>query len=733
MTKQPDPLISIERLKSLFEAKSLALVGASDDSSWCKAFVANLEKVGFAGPLHMVHPRRQEAFGRRTYSSLLDLPEPVDMAFIAVAPQNVEKVVIQAAEAGIHNVVVLAAGYSEHNDEGQAMEASLVETARLHGVTILGPNGLGFINFRADVAPCGFSMGEPRGAGPISVVLQSGRLAGAVLDYDRAYGRGVGFVVSMGTEAMVTTADVIDYLLEDPGTNVIALFLEGIRSPERFRRQAQRALELGKPLVALKVGRSPAGQAAAAAHTGALAGDDAVTGAAFRQLGVIRVDSLEELMTVSAAASRGLFPRGPKVGVVTASGGVCDIVADLAHLAELGTPQWSDQTANRISEIVPDYASAQNPLDVTGAGQSGDLSGRHPLETALEIVVDDETIDSILYVGRGVPTDYPTDADHARRMLIMATDVADIISRSRVPVFASTYTAIAPGPFGSKVLDESGLFLLPGIDAAVQTMGKLTNWSVHRAALAERGRSLDATPGNAPMPGVDGKISEWDARQYLESAGVPFVPAVLVEGHDELHLPFDFPVVAKVCATGIQHKSNIGGVELGISSREELARSVERLLEIGRKHDPAGLQGVIVSPQRPVVTELLVGVTEDAVFGKTLTVAMGGVFVEVLQDTAHRLLPVTKDDVQEMLEELKGAPLLRGYRGESPVNLGRLVDVILSIADAAWDLGEGSVALEVNPLAVSAQRIEALDALIVPRQTVAQPLGLPTNENKEED
>lgn len=712
-----ESLTSVERLKSFFEAKSLALVGASDDSSWCKAFVANLHLVGFTGSVYMVNPHRQEAFNQKTYSSLLDLPGPVDMAFVALAPRNVEKVVLQAAEAGIQNLVVLAAGYSEHNEEGRALEKSLLETARANEVTILGPNGLGFINFRSSVAPCGFAMGQPGTSGSISVVLQSGRLAGAVLDYDRAYGSGVGLVVSMGNEAMVTTADVIDYLLEDPGTSVIAMFLEGIRSPERFRRQAQRALEVGKPLVAMKVGRSPEGQAAAAAHTGALAGDDAVTEAAFHQMGVIRVDSIEELMTVSAAASRGLFPKGRRVGVVTASGGVCDVVTDLAHQAGLDIRNWSDRTAGRIAEIIPEYASPQNPLDVTGAGQSGDLSGRHPLENALEIVVDDDTIDSVFYVGRGVATDCPEDAGDDRRMRSMAADVGQIVSQSQVPVFASTYTAISPGPFGSEVLEESGLFLLPGIDAAVRTLGKLTDWSVRRGSLRERDRSIRAGGGRAPVSGISkrGRMSEWDARLYLEALGVPFVPAVLINSGDELDLPFDFPVVTKVCAPGIPHKSNVGGVELGISSREELAASIERLLDIGRTHDSDGLQGVIVSPQRSVGFEVLVGVTEDSVFGKTLTLATGGVLVEVLQDASHRLLPVARDDVAEMLEELRAAPMLKGFRGQDPVDLPRLLDVILSIADAAYALGDDVTALEVNPLAVSATCIEALDVLILPK------------------
>lgn len=712
---------SVEKLRTLFEARSIALVGASESSSWCRAFIANLQAVGFSGSLYMVNPTKDQVFGHKSHSSLQALPEAVDVAFVAVAPSRVEQVIDDAGERGVSSLIVLAAGYAELGAEGRELEASMVRRATEKGITILGPNGLGYINFRASVAPCGFAMGrESGGAGPISVVLHSGRLAGAVLDHDHAYSSGVGFVVSMGNEAQVTSADVIDYLLEDPGTKVIAMFLEGIRSPERFKEQARRALELGKPLVVLKVGRSEAGQRAVAAHTGALAGDDAVTDAAFRQLGIIRVDSLDELMNVAGAAARDLIPKGPRLGVVTASGGVCEVVVDLADEFGLEVPAWSPSTEERLREIIPSYASAQNPLDVTGAGQSTSLDSRHPLEDALEIVSEDDGLDAIFYVGRVIPLEDPKSQDRIDLVRDMVADVGQIIRNSKSPVISASYTAYTPGPFGRKLVKDADWFIVPGIDAAMRAIGRMAAWSVRRAKVSEQDAGVIREAAPVALPSQQ-RLSEWNARTVLEGAGVPFVPSELVTSVDELEgLSLEYPLVAKVCASGIAHKSDIGGVVLNIQDGEGLRSEVERLLALGNQHDPEGMQGVIISPMRSGGVELLAGVSTDPVFGKVLTIAVGGVLVELLKDSAHRLLPVSRAEVLEMIDELRGAQLFQGFRGSAPVDKGAVADAVHALAQAAEAL-DGAAEIEVNPFLIQADRVEALDSLIIPHE----------NENKE--
>lgn len=710
-------LASPGRLRELFTPASIALVGASDTSGWARNVYESLRTGGFDGRFTPVHPRHPTAFGIATRPSLRDLEEPADLAFVLAPTHAVEEVVHDAAAAGIRNVVVLAAGFGERGDEGRLLERRLVETAAASGITLLGPNGLGFINATAGVAPYGLVLVPPLIAGPVGLVLQSGALASAVLGFARGHAIGLSLLISMGNEAMVTTADVIDYLIDDDATRVLALFLEEVRQPARFAAQARRALQAGKPIVALKVGRSPAGQRAALAHTGAVAGDDAVVDAALRQLGVIRVHSLEELLVTAGLLGTAPPLTGRRMGVVTASGGACDIIADRAHEEGIEIPEFAPPTVAALERILPSFTSPQNPVDVTGYGLANLAGAARPIVAALDAVSHDPNLDFVLNLGIVVPPAPPPDVAALEGRL---DEQAAIIAASPVPVLAATTTCADLNEYSRGLLLPRRLHLLAGLELGLTAIGHALRWQERRAA-------RPAAPGRKPKPLAPpdawlgrqpaGTWPETDGHRLLALAGVPMVPSELAITQEDAVAAatrLGYPVVLKVCGKGIAHKSDAGGVALGLSSPTAVRRAYVRI----RRRAAAGLpraeiEGVLVSPMRSGGHELLAGVTVDPTFGPVLAVGMGGIWVGALRDVALRVLPIDRADALEMLCELRAAPLLRGGRGGAPVDLDRVADALLRLSDAVELVGPSLRALEVNPLWCCGDRAEGLDVLVV--------------------
>ncbi len=333
-----------EQVRQLFNPRSIALIGATDKSRWSWSTWGNLITHKFAGPVYLVNPRGIPVHGQVSYASVADLPEPVDLAFVMVPTSAVLGVLAEVADAGIRSAVLLTSGFAEVGEEGAQLEHQVVTLARDRGLTILGPNGNGFINAAAGITPYGLPIEPPLLRGPVGVVLQSGALASGVLNFAQSRNVGTSLLVSMGNESMVQMTDVMRYLIDDEATRVITLFIESIRKPAEFLALAREALAKGKPIVALKVGRSQAGAKVAKAHTGSLVGDDAVVDAVFRQNGVIRVDSLEDLVITSGLlAGTGPLP-GRRFGFVTASGGACEIIADRSQDEGIEIPEFAPQT-----------------------------------------------------------------------------------------------------------------------------------------------------------------------------------------------------------------------------------------------------------------------------------------------------------------------------------------------------------------------------------------------------
>ncbi len=707
-----ESLSSPERLRGLFGPRSLALVGASDTSGWARNVYQSLQRAGFAGRFVPVHPHHPTVFGLPTKPTLRHLEEPVDLAFALVPTEAVEQVLDDAGAAGVKNLVVLAAGYAERGEEGRLRERRVIERATGHDITVLGPNGLGFINATAKVAPYGLTIAPPLISGPVGVVLQSGALASAVQAFARDHAIGVSLLVSMGNEAMVTTADVIEYLIEDESTRVIALFLEGIRQPDRFAALARRALGAGKPLVVLKVGRSAGGRQMALAHTGAIAGDDAVVDAALHQLGVIRVRSLEELLITAGVLGYVPALPGPRMGVVTASGGACDIIVDRSDEEGMTIAAFGPQTVAALEKILPGFTNAQNPVDVTGFGlahQGGAASvrARTPMVEALREVARDPGLDFVLALGPLLTSPLaPDDAAAVERV----DEHARAIAEAPIPVVSVRTTCTDLDPIARELLLARGIHQVGGLEFALSAIGHSLRWRerTRRAHAAPEAESPPAPAWVDELP--PGTWAETDARRLLAAGGVPVVPAALVRGAGEAVTAaarIGYPVALKVCGPGIAHKSELGGVLLDVNTDTAVR---EGYAKVNRG------SGVLVSPMRKGGVELLAGVAADPTFGHVLAVGLGGIWAETLHDVALRVLPVEEEDVEEMLSELRAAAVLRGARGTDPVDLPRLIQVLLRLAGVAAMLGARLQAVEANPLWCGAGRIEALDALVVTKE-----------------
>jgi acyl-CoA synthetase (NDP forming) len=702
------------RLRSFFAPKTVALVGASESSAWARNVHHGLKLTGRQDGIVVINPNRKDVFGCPTHASLGELGAPVDLAYLFVGPDNVEPVMREAAAIGVKNVVILAAGFSEAGEEGLARQRSLVERAIELDMTALGPNSLGFVNPSA-AAPYGSGLKGPLLSGPVGLVLQSGSLTSALIPFATGRGIGCSLLAAVGNEAVISSMDVFELLIEDERTRSIAMFLETLREPARFRQLCMRALHAGKPVVVLKAGRSEAGKRAAMAHTGALASDDAVVDSVMRQCGVVRVSGLEEMVvTAGLLGYQQRLPQGRRLGVVTSSGGGSNLIADKGAESGFSLPALSEATAASLRAVLPPFASVQNPLDVTGFWMNTGGAGQvlKPEDDALMKVSRDPSMDLVVHVMTALPNEKPADpAPVEARIHALAREMRE----APVPTFTLTLANLPLEPYPRDLLAAAGIHLLPGVDLGLTAIDHATRWNEQRASILADPDAPATSTRPLTVRVAPGTWSEWEARQWFQSQGVPFVPAELVKTAAEAVGAAEkagWPAVLKLCSREVPHKSDVGGVALRLADAEAVRLAFDRVSRAG-----AGKQvdGVLVSPMRAQGVELLLGVTMDPTFGPTLTVGLGGIWVELLKDVAIRALPLTRPQIRAMLGELRGVSLLEGARGGVAADLDKVVDTIFRFAEAALSLGDALEAAEINPLLVNAGQVEALDALVITR------------------
>jgi acyl-CoA synthetase (NDP forming) len=690
-------------LDRLLRPRSIALVGASEQSNWSRRIVENLRLHEFPGPVHMVNPRRSTVFGQTSYPSLLAVPGEVDMAFVMVATEAAAQVARDCAAKGVGGAVMLTSGFAEVGPAGAELQEEVAGILRAGDVALSGPNCLGYVNPPDRVAAYTLALSEPVPAGGIGMVLQSGALLSPVLRYATKRGIGLRLLVSSGNEAMLDATDYLAYMVEDPAVRVLGALLEAIRRPEAFAALCARAHELGKPVVVLKVGDSEVGRRVALAHTGAMAGSARFTDVFLRRCGVVRSDTLEELIEVLGLLAAHGRPPSRRVVVVAASGGICGIASDLGSRLGLEFPALQPETVAALREVLPPFATPQNPLDVTGFG----AVRPNLYNDAMEVVCRDPGAEVVLAVTTLPEAPGPDPAVQERRL----AGTAELGRRAGKYLVLTGYTASEPTAYGRELLQRHGLHFAGGVAAALRAI---------RATAEVPGpvprRSAPARVPDVPLHG--GAWSEVESKRLLQAAGVPVPRETLAGSLQEAAAAaaeIGYPVVLKVVSPDVAHKTEAGAVATGIADAAALAAAYDRILASAAAYRPgARIEGVLVAEQVGGGIEMLAGIQRDPQYGPGVLVGFGGIFAEVLEDSSLRIAPLDEQEALAMLRELRGWPLLDGARGRPRADVRALVGALLALSDLALGLGPRLLALDVNPLLVRTEGggVVALDALV---------------------
>lgn len=694
------------RLAALLAPRSVAIVGCPSDLSrpGARPFVY-LTKHGYPGQIYPVNPRHAEIGGRPAFPALAALPDKPDVVWIGVPAPEVAAVLREAAELGIPHAVVLTAGFAETAAEGRRRQAELAEIAAAGPVTVLGPNMLGFINCW-DRVPLTYS---PAGGldrlipGALGIASQSGALAGILVN--RAFDRmiGVSAMVSTGNEMDVTVSECLEYFAEDARTRAVALVAEGIRDGARFKVAAGRLLDAGKPLVALKVGRSRAGRRNALTHTGALAGAHTAWRAVARQLGVVEVETFDELVEVAGYLARERRTVRRAVAVLTTSGGASIMTADQLDAHGLALPRLSASTVAALGRLLPTYARTRdNPVDVT-AGVSEEL-----FERILATLAKDSRVDAVVTAVTGA------------QGMARAEGLARVHAAALKPLLVC-WLGGSLTEEGLRVLDAHGVPCFRNPRTLAQALAAARRVAAAQASWRGRRAGVVRAP---PLALPAGPLTYRTLAALARRAGVPLAPEALVEtpaaaGRAARRL--GFPVALKVVAPELAHKTEAGALALDLRTAADVRRAAARLL---RRTRGAGVEGLLV--QRMVRgVEVLVGVTRDPTFGLLLAVGAGGVRTEQLADAAWRPLPVTRREVVAMLGEVRALRALHGARGTPPADVPALVRAVLGVARLAAAVGDRLASLDVNPVVVGARGrgAFAVDLLASPTRGSARPDG----------
>jgi acetyl coenzyme A synthetase (ADP forming)-like protein len=691
--------VSGRSLAPFLDPASVAVIGASRDPYKVGgSVVANLRSAGFRGRIIPINARADSVQGLPAVRSLLDVEGAVDLAVIAVPAVDVLPALKQCAAKRVGGAVVISAGFRETGGEGVRREAELREWLRDQPIRVLGPNCLGWIRpaRRLNVT---FAPGMPEPGG-IAFVTHSGALAVAILDWARERRVGFSLFASLGNQADVNESDLLDAVAADPETRVIACYLEGVADGRRFLGALRRAAAV-KPVVLLKAGRSPEGARAVSSHTGALAGSDRAFDAAARQAGALRVDTVEELFDIARGLASQPLPRGRRLVVVTNGGGLGIVATDAARAAGLTVAPLDDGVRRRLAEGLPATAGLGNPVDLVGDADARRYG--HALHT-----LGSDSADAMLAL---LTPQAATDAASIARTIVGATRGWPI------PVAAAFVGGSRVAP-GVRVLEEAGIPCYAFPESAVKTLAGMARLATLRAGTAvSPARATDPARSRAWLaglgPGAERQLGMPELAPLLDAYGIPRLAARVATGAAEAAAVAEeigFPVALKIVSPDITHKTEVGGVALGLRDARAVREAAETMLpRVALERPAAAIRGLLVEAMAAAGKELLLGGVRDDQFGPMVMVGLGGIYVEVFADTAARLAPVSSAEALVMLDELRMAPLLRGTRGEPPVDREKVAAVVGRFSQLMVDLPEiGEI--EINPLTVGPSGAVAVDA-----------------------
>ena len=678
-------------LEPFYCPASVAVIGASrDENKLGHAVLKNLLECGYEGQIYPINPKAEEILGQRAYPSVLAVNGDIDLTVIVVPDRFVAAVLEECGQKGVKGVIVITAGFREMGGEGIKKENELLEIIRRYNMRMLGPNCLGVID---TICPLNatFARGMPR-RGDIAMMSQSGALLIAILDW--ALGEEVGFsrFVSLGNKADIDETDLLQLWDEDPYSKVIVAYLEGITDGAKFMEIAQH-VTTDTPIIAIKAGTSDAGARAVSSHTGTLAGSERAYDAAFKQAGVTRADSVEELFDYAHAFAQAPPLKGDSIAVVSNAGGAAIMATDALDRAQLRLASFERETIELLQTRLPPGSSALNPVDVRGDADE------ERYRFALDAVLRDENVDGVIAIL--IPQAVTNVAETAN----VIADVVQGHDKPVLPCFMGQHTT----QVGIEILRDRKIPNYHYPERAVNAMRAMVGrwrWLERPPREIEKfDVRRDQVEGALARVRADGRLTVGDAeaRQIMEAYGITIPEAQLAHDPDEaveIAQRIGYPVVMKIASPDILHKTDIGGVKLNLMGDSDVRDTFDLLMYRASRYMPeADIWGALVQRMVPQGKEVIIGINRDPQFGPLLLLGLGGIYVEVLKDVSFRIAPITRWEAEEMITELRSYPLLRGLRGEKPSDLEAIADCMLRVSQLAVDFPE-IVELDVNPLIV---------------------------------
>jgi acyl-CoA synthetase (NDP forming) len=691
-------------MRSLLRPKSVAVIGASEKLGFGRDASENLMKGDLGEQLYLVNPRREEVLGRKCYKSIAEIGKPVELIVICTPMSTVNQLLREAAACGTKAAVVYASGYSEAGEEGKAAQRELAEVAKIYDLAVCGPNCGGFINNRDGVFAFGLLMPERRKCGNIGLVSQSGQVCSLLasvpyLDFS--------YAVSSGNNAVAGVEDYLEFLVEDDSTKVIAVYLEGVKQPERFVEILAKAAKMRKPIVALKVGASEKARQTTTAHTGSLAGSDGTFHALFKKYGVIRVDDMEDLVNTCLVFSILEKPlKNKNLAIMNVSGGEAAISADVSELQGASLANLSEETLKNIKEMLPGYATPNNPLDMTATL----VFELEKYKSAVRIMLEDENVGAVVMghnPAEKIPErDREVDFGFARALAELNREMEKPIvilpgmSRKRDPELRAFYSE----------------HHIPILDSPKYGLSALRRYGEFCAYSPEERTLTAAVPaeGSEPKKCV---LSEHESKALLKEYGIMVPEEIVISDIEEVPkaaAKLGYPLVMKIDSPDIPHKTDMGGVKLGIAGEEDALAAFREILENARVYKPqARVRGILMQQMLPKGTEMILGINRDPQFGPMVLVGLGGIYTEVFRDAALYPAPLNKKEAMEMIQSLKAYKILKGYRGSHPLDVEALADMVVKVGDLAVEHCEEIKELDMNPVFLYEKDAYAADALIV--------------------
>src|SRR4030081_1108415 len=700
-------------LDSFFAPDSIALIGASRDLEKIPGrLLSMLRKNGYPGRIYPINPNYADIDGLKCYPSIADVGQPMDLAIVIIPARVVLGALEQCAAVGVKNAVIISSGFAEEGGDSAAIQDAIAELAKKTGMRISVPNAEGFYSQAQRVAAT-FSPTVDVKPGTaqliatkrrIGIVAQSGGIGFAIYHRAKALGIALSYVISAGNESDLGAGEFFEYMVQDSSTDVILLFIEGIRDVDKFLAAARRAAETGKPVIVTKVGRSGAGERAAASHTASMAGWSAAYDAIFAKYGFIISNDLDEAVTIAAVLTTNPMPKGDRVAVLTVSGGAGIWGADTVSRQGLQVPELSPPIQAEIGKLLPSYGATRNPIDVTAQGvHSGGL------QKSIDLLDVSDEVDPILVV---------LSLSSDTRMPFKQAELKPVLSAQNKPIVFYSYTL--PSHFARTEFAASGAVVLSGLTH----VGVAIRQMVQRAKF---GLAPPAAVAASPPPDLSAHLtsatlSEFDSKSLLRDAGIALPDEVLVSSRGELDAAIariGFPLVMKIQSRDIPHKSEVGGVRVNIATKGEVFLAYQALLENARRHRPdAVIQGVLVSPMAKKGVEIIIGTMCDATFGPMIMVGFACIATELFRHVIYRPAPVSAVEAASMLAELKAAPLLNGFRGAAKADVAALSQLIAQVSQLAARFREEISEIEINPVLVhpEGQGVTIVDALVVPKK-----------------